>query len=347
MKVLLVGDLHIGIRGDSSVYHNIFGTWLDKELIPTISTEDPTHIFFFGDIFDNRNSINSNTMDIAIKKFDELVKKFSDKQFIIIVGNHDIYYKSSRKVTSLKTFINRHPNLTVINKITKMVIDSKEFIIAPWLISDEEVKEVFSKKADICLGHFEINGFQLVKGVVENRGLSAKKFRDTFSKTFSGHFHIRDEQDGISYIGTPYQMNWNDWGNEKGLTLLDLRTMQSKLIINKESPLYEKVFFSKLKNKTANLSNVAGNFVQLIIDDECNDKTLKKIQELINAKKPMTFTVDDLNAGDELSIENMDENLSSPFEYLTDYIGKVDLPKEYDRNKITKMVNEIYGSVIK
>ena len=78
--------------------------------------------FFLGDIFHNRVSTNNNTKDIAIEKFDELIEKFPTIKFIIIVGNHDIYYKSTRKVTSLKPFINRHSNLEIIKGLFILLV---------------------------------------------------------------------------------------------------------------------------------------------------------------------------------------------------------------------------------
>lgn len=349
-KILLTGDIHIGVRGDSDVYLDIFSKWITNFLIPTIQKEEISHVFILGDFFNNRNVSNIKSLNVAISMLDHMIRVLPKVKIYIIAGNHDIYYRSSREVSSLKTFENRYKNLHIVNNIELLEICDRKIVCSPWLVNNEEIDKLFSYRADLCLGHFEISGFDLVRGVKENNGLSQKKLKECFTKIFSGHFHLHQEQGNISYVANPYQMDWNDWNDQKGVTIIDLKTMKHKFIENKISPTYQKIFYSKLKNKTADLSTVSGNFIQLVIDEICSDNNLEKLQILIEKKSPISLTIDGLSIGAELSVEEIEEELSSPIEYLTNYIKKVKFPKEdfqYNRQKISKMIQEIYGRCIK
>ena len=347
MKILLTGDWHVGTRGDSNIYLKIFNDWIDKFLIPTIKNENVECLCVLGDIFDNRNSLSPKSIKVAINAFKKIHAKYPKLRIILICGNHDIYYKNTRDVNSLEIIYEKVPNIEIILTQKDIEIDGKIFRMCPWPVNNEEVDELFSKKADICLGHFEITNFYLVKNVKEKKGLSPKKFKETFTKTYSGHYHINQESDGIRYIGSPYHINWNDYDDVKGVYILDPQKMTETFIENKTSPIYEKVFLSKLKAGTSKLSTVKDNFVQLVLDEKCPDKVVEKLQTMILSKNPQSLDIDGLNLDHDLTVEDMDEGLTKPIEYLVDYTSKCTLPGDYDydRDKIGKMIQELYVGV--
>jgi len=348
MKILVTGDLHIGCRGNSDIYLQIFSDWIDNFLIPTIEGEKIRDVYFLGDIFDNRNQLSIKSINIAISKIDGLISNFPNINFKIILGNHDIHYKNTRKLTSLKIFKNRHDNLEIIDIITKHDIDNRQIIFAPWLTNKDEVDELFDHNTDLLFCHAEINDFEMVRGIKETKGLNPKRFKNSFTKTFSGHFHIQQEQNNIIYVGCPYQINWNDYDNDKGVTIIDTKKLNHKFIKNNISPIYSKIFYSQLKNKTNTLDNITNNFIKLILDEPCNDKILDKITKLIMIKKPLSLSIDGL-IDNNLKVNELEECLNSPIEYLNSFIERIELPINfnYDRSKIRLMINEIHGRVVK
>lgn len=345
MKALITSDWHVGVRGDSDTYHDIYLDWIENFLVPTIRENNIDYLFILGDFFNNRNTVCSKTINIALDSMGTITEEFPDLNIQLITGNHDIYYKNTRNISSLRVFENTHPNFKVVNDIKRLSIDNKEIVLCPWIINSDESKELFSKKADYCFGHFEINGFELVSGVTEKTGLDASKFKKMFGKTFSGHFHIKQEQDGITYVGNPFHMDWGDCGNEKGVYILNFRNGDLDFIPNTISPQYKKVLLSQIKNKTIKGSDLAHNFVKLTIDEDITEKAVLKLQEKILSKNLLSLTIDGFDDGEIETPEEMDENLSNPLEYLNAFINESEFSDDIDKLELIKLSQEIHGEV--
>ena len=60
------------------------------------------------------------------------------------------------------------------------------------------------------LGHLELDGYQVMRGINYQGGMNAKLF-ERFEKVYSGHFHCRQEKDNIYYMGTQYQITFADF----------------------------------------------------------------------------------------------------------------------------------------
>jgi len=349
-KILLSTDWHIGIKGDSDLYHQIFLKWINTFLIKNINENNIKYLCVAGDIFNNRNTINVKSLNIVTQGFEELLSSCLNlKEIWLIMGNHDIYNKNTREIHSLKALEKLSPKIKIINEITRITIDNKKIVLCPWLIHETEHNLLFSEKADICVGHFEINGFELVNGIKEDKGLVPSKFKETFNKTFSGHYHLNSaenyskNENQIFYIGTPYQLNWGDYDNKKGCYVLNINTLEHTFIENIISPTYEKIYISRLKKNINQLENIENKFIHLIIDDETTDeKTINKIQEIVTSKNPLSFTIDNIS---ESIIENTEINdtLSTPLEYLYEYIkaNEIISPTEYDKNELIKIIQNI------
>lgn len=347
MKAIITSDWHVGVRGDSDLFHDIFLTWVSDFLIPNIEKEKAEHLFMLGDFFNNRNTTNNKTINVAIEAIDKIFEVFPDLTISILAGNHDLYYKSSRDISSLRILENRYENLSIEKEIYRVTLGNKKFVLCPWLVSPEEVDELFSKKADICLGHFEINDFRLVGGIKEKKGLSPAKFRKTFGKTFSGHFHINQEDDNITYVGNPFETDWKDYNNEKVLYVLDCESGDVKTISNNISPKHVKVYLSQIKNGSIELKTLKNSFVKLIIDDDCTEKGLKKIQDVIYKKNPLSLDIEGFNEDANIVVGDMENDLTSPFDYLVSFIQDYeDFPDSIDKDELVKMTTGIYNKVV-
>ena len=69
-----------------------------------------------------------------------------------------------------------------------------------------------TSKCPIVLGHLEIRGFEMYRGMLENHGMDANVF-DRFDTVCSGHFHHKSSRGGIHYLGSPLQFTWSDYGD--------------------------------------------------------------------------------------------------------------------------------------
>ena len=81
------------------------------------------------------------------------------------------------------------------------------------------------------MGHFEIAGFAMYRGMESHEGLSKDLFKQ-FDMVFSGHYHHRSNDGHIYYLGNPYELTWQDFNDPRGFHLFDLQTRELEFIGN-------------------------------------------------------------------------------------------------------------------
>ena len=84
---------------------------------------------------------------------------------------------------------------------------------------------------EVVFGHFEIAGFTMHRGMTSEEGLSRDLFRK-FEFTFSGHYHHKSDANDIYYLGNPYQLTWQDYGDPRGFHLFDIDSKELTFIQN-------------------------------------------------------------------------------------------------------------------
>ena len=183
-------------------------------------------------------------------------------------------------------------------------------------------------------GHFELNGFEVMKGVEMQHGMETDYF-DRFDAVYSGHFHTKSTKANIYYLGTQMEFFWNDAHDAKFFHIFDTETKQLIPIRNPHT-LFERVYYddtttdyydfdaSKLENKFVKI--VVMNKTDLFMFDRFVDKIqAQKIHELKIAESFNEFIGD--NVGDEnISLEDTNTLLNS-------YIDAVDTDLDKDRIK--------------
>jgi DNA repair exonuclease SbcCD nuclease subunit len=259
MKLLLFSDVHLGVRRNSLLYMEIIEKFF-KNIHDVIQNEKIDHIWILGDLFEDQHFINSYILNKAFAIFDDLLNNFKNLHINIITGNHDMYFKNDLSITSLKMFMNYHKNLKIINKIEEVDYNGYKVIAYPWLFKNSEESKQFkenTKSYDLCLGHFDITGFELIKGVEYSGGMVVDDFK-YYDMVFSGHFHIKQTRGKINYCGCPYELNWGDCNDEKVVYVIDTNTKNVKFIKNDYSPKHIKVKCSQV-----DYSNITNNFIKL------------------------------------------------------------------------------------
>jgi DNA repair exonuclease SbcCD nuclease subunit len=155
-EIALFTDLHLGIHKDSKMWLELCENSVDF-VISTCKSRKIKKIVFGGDWLHNRNFVNVNTLNVAIRCINKLTDAFDEIFFII--GNHDIYLKNSVDIHSLKflDLLHLHTDkIKLISKTTSWNYCGKDFLFVPWLgqISDDEVLQ---KKYDIIIGHLDLD----------------------------------------------------------------------------------------------------------------------------------------------------------------------------------------------
>ena len=243
-KIAVLGDTHFGFRQDSTPYIEYVRDFYTNNFIPYLIENDIKLVVQTGDFFDNRKTLSIKAWYFC-KEVLLIPLRDAGIEMITYAGNHDVFYKNTNSLYSVKEFISEEefPNIKVIDTLQE--IDNIAYV--PW-INQENFEEftTWQDKAssDIVFGHFEFAGFDLMKGVENKHGLQASNFKD-FPLVISGHFHTRSQKGNIVYVGTPYEMTWADFGDTKGFHILDTETRELEFIKNTKV-LYHKIYYDDL-----------------------------------------------------------------------------------------------------
>ncbi len=233
-------DIHFGMKGNSKIHNQDCEDFVDW-FIQTAKENNCDTGLFCGDWNHNRNSLNLTTMDSGLRALEKLGAAFEN--FYIFAGNHDLYYKDARDIKSTE-FAKHIPGITVINDVT--VFD--DVALVPWLVN-EEWKQVEKLQAKYVFGHFELPSFYMnaMVQMPDHGELKAEHFKNQ-EYVFSGHFHKRQIQGKIHYIGNAFPHNYADaWDDARGMMIMDRENDAEPQYIDwPDCPKYRTVKLSQL-----------------------------------------------------------------------------------------------------
>jgi len=213
-KAALFTDIHFGLKSNSTL-HNEDCLNFVKWATAKAREEGCETALFLGDWHNNRASINILTLGYSLQALEHLNANFDRVYFI--PGNHDLYYRDKRDVQSVE-WAKHLPNVQICNDW----FSSGDVVIAPWLVGDDH-KRIPKLKGRYMFGHFELPGYLMnaMVAMPEHGEVRREQFGH-FDHVFTGHFHKRQTQKNITYIGNCFPHNYADAGDdERGLTILE------------------------------------------------------------------------------------------------------------------------------
>lgn len=293
-NAFLIADIHLGVRSGVEEWQENIKNYFTHWFIPMLKRKknDNSCLFVLGDVFDDRKNINIAVNDLAINIFERLA---AIMPVYIINGNHDLYKKTNKGVTSLKS-IDLIPNVYVITEPTIITLANKKTIIAiPYLgdYSQETKVLVQNSKCNYAFMHTDITKMKYDNNMSIIAGVDVNKFE---GKIYSGHIHKRQENDNVVYVGSPYQLRRSDIGNQKGIYQLFFNDDTIKFTENNYSPVFQKIFiedFVKL-SKEEQLKLIDNNYNDIIIksSDLKKYKRGRDVYNIGNESKAKRFTIE-------------------------------------------------------
>jgi len=234
MKIALINDTHFGARADSQIFADYFFQFFEETFFPYIQENKIDAIFHLGDLMDRRKFVNFNTLNNTRKRFLEPLEDIGIETHILL-GNHDTYYKNTNELNSVRELLgNRYKNFNIIEKPQELWFDKEGFVMIPWMNKsnkDECLKLLDSTSCPIAVGHFELNGYEIVPGIRHDGGMDDKLLK-RFEQVWSGHFHQKSNKDNIYYLGAQYQITFTDLNVRKGFHVFDTETRSLEFIEN-------------------------------------------------------------------------------------------------------------------
>lgn len=316
-NAFLIADIHLGVRSGMEEWQENIKNYFTYWFIPLLKRKktDGSCLFVLGDVFDDRKNINIAVNDLAINIFEKLANIMP---VFIINGNHDLYKKTNKGVTSLKS-IDLIDNVTVITEPTLIpLLNNKSIIAIPYLgdYSQETKVLIQNSECDYAFMHTDITKMKYDNNMSIIAGVDTNKFK---GKIYSGHIHKRQENDNVVYVGSPYQLRRSDIGNQKGIYQLFFTDGSFKFTENHYSPIFQKIFiedFVKL-SKEDQLKLIDNNYNDIIIkaSDLKKYKRGRDVYNLGNESHAKRFTIeiwDNDNKFIDSSIDISTNLLNSP-----------------------------------
>jgi predicted phosphodiesterase len=315
--------------------------FIQNVFIPYLKHYNIKHVIHLGDLVENKRQINIQTgarlREDFLQSLDDL-----DINVHIIAGNHDIFYKSTNSINSLREIVDGKYKFNIYdNKPSEIIIDNVKILLVPWISpenKEQSLKFITTSSAKYCMAHLELKGFEQQKGRLATHGDDHKIF-DRFDAVFSGHYHIRSHRDNIYYIGSAFHFNWGDYSNFCGFMELDLETDNKKWIKNPYR------IFSKIDYDEENLTEI-----QDLKDTYCrvnvvNKQSESKFNDYINSINELG--VIDLLINDNVVPIKLDNNeiiqIDNTLDIFKNSINQLDIE---NKNDVELLIEDVYKEAL-
>lgn len=376
-KSLIFTDLHVGISNDKPSRQKIAENVID-EIIGHIEMDGIQQVFFLGDLFHQRTSIEVTSLNVA----NDLVRELASTcEVFLLQGNHDLYEKYNSIITSLNIF-DLH-NVNIISVPTEIRLNGQNVLLVPWLcgttLQEHITKNGLSDKYDMMMGHFDIG----YSGDIRNKG---QKYVDAYksgtqnfssvqtdniiseilhhtkdySTIYMGHIH---DHETLTYanrtwniVGSPqYQVHdmkrLPDYKKLHGYYILD----EDNAPVFHESasvPKFVTLYASDVAKGKVQESELKGAIVRRCYDVVLTDEQKTKMDDLVsNAgiyEEDSSVFVLGVSEDGTQQMPQGDEDMGivlDKFDYIQKQIDKIDHPA-VDNSKLSEMMREYYNKVL-
>jgi DNA repair exonuclease SbcCD nuclease subunit len=309
-----------------------------------------TEIFQLGDLFDNRTQLNLKAFHQCKSSWLDPLVEYGFKMHVLL-GNHDITLRESLDINTPEStlqFYIQQGVVQVYKTPTVVNVGDTTLDIIPWICSGnvDAVTEFINRKqvSDLCLGHFEISGASMYRGIPGHGGLKQEMF-ERYERVLSGHYHTRSTlMDGkIQYVGTPYELTWMDAHDPRGFSVFDTETRTLEFVPNPEV-MFRKIYYKGAG--TPHATDVSGKFIKLIVERKDDLYQFDTYINNLRLQDPYDLAIventDDLIGG---SAGDDDLEVEDTITIIGNYIDS--LSTSIDKEKVKAYINGLYIEAIK
>ena len=372
-NTLIFTDLHVGISNDKPSRQKIAENVID-EIIGRLETENIKQVFFLGDLFHQRTSIEVTSLNVA----NDLVRKLASCcQVFLLQGNHDLYEKYNSVITSLNIFdLN---NVNIISVPTEVMLNGQNVLLVPWLcgstLQDHITRKNLSDTYDIMMGHFDITGACDIRykgqayadayksGVknfseVEEGNIISEILHHThdYSTIYLGHIHDHEvvafENRTWNIVGSPqYQVHdmqrLPDSKKQHGYYILDKDNSET-FHQTSSIPRFVTLYASDLVKGKVDENKLKGAVVRrcydVILSDEQKEQMDKMVADAKIYEEDSAVFVLGISEDGEEDGEEADESMGlvvDKFDYIKNQVGKIQ-HEAIDNVKLLEIMKEYY-----
>lgn len=342
MKVCLLGDTHFGVRNDSLAFHRYYDNFYTNQFFPYIEKHGIKTVIQLGDLFDRRKYINFVSLSESRRYFFDRLQEF-DIDFHALIGNHDIFWKNSVEVNSPDLLLRGYDNITLWQEPGSLTVGNVVFDMIPWICKDNQ-EAIFNfidrSNSPFCIGHFELAGFQMMKGIPSHDGMNSD-FLDRYDSVYSGHFHTQSQVGKIRYLGTPYELFWNDYNDPKGFWIFDTDTSEIEFVKTQYN-MFQKIYYDDSKDMPdIDFDDYADSYVKIVVLNKQSPYLFDKLlDELYNVDPANISVIEDF--ADETLGDIDSELIDQAEDTLTILSNYIDQQNIDESEEVKTLMRELY-----
>ena len=339
MKFAILNDTHACIRNSADIFLDHQEKFYSEVFFPYMVENNIKHIVHLGDYFDNRRFISIKGLHHHRRVFLSKLREHGITMDLI-PGNHDVYYKNTNDLNSLKELLGHYMNeIHLVMDPTVMDYDGMKMALIPWINSENEeeyMEFIRTCDADIVGAHLELSGFEMHKGIPCTHGMKPDIF-SRFEMVLSGHFHTKSTKGNVTYLGAQMEFYWNDCDDPKYFHIFDTETRELTPV---RSPLrlFEKIYYDDSGDydyMNMNLDYLNDKFVKVIVVNKKDSFVFDTLIDRIQNRNIHELKIAE-NFNDFIGSNVQDETikLDDTDTLLSTYIDAVDTDLDKDKLKL-------------
>lgn len=344
MKIAILNDTHCGARNSSEVFMDYMGKFYEQVFFPHLIENGITNIIHLGDYYEHRKFVNFRALNHNRKVFLDKLREYK-MHMEIIPGNHDVYYKNTNELCAIKELMGFYTDcVTVHMEPIELTFNELKIALIPWINNEnysDTMRFLERSKANVVGGHFELEGFEMMKGVKSPHGMETGPL-DKFDLVLSGHFHTKSQQNNIHYLGSQYEFTWSDCDDPKYFHVLDTETGEIEAIRNPIT-IFDKIIYNdgEIGYNDYDFKQHEHKFVKVIVTQK---KDLYGFDKFIDGLHSIdTHDLKIAEAFDEYlgeSVEDEAVSIESTETLLDSYVESVQTDLEVD--KLRTLMRDLY-----
>jgi len=352
MKVAIITDQHFGARNDSIHFLDYYEKFYREVFFPSIISNNIDTVLILGDTFDRRKYINFYSLKRSKEMFFDRLAELNI-QVHMLAGNHDTYFKNTNEINSVDLILKEYDNINVIDTPQTIQLEYEQhqydICMLPWICSDnydQSISEIKNTSATLCMGHLEIAGFTMHRGMKSEEGLSRELFR-RFDMVFSGHYHHRSTQENITYLGNPYELTWNDFNDPRGFHIFDLSTRSLEFIQN-NNVMFNRVIYDDKEKSISEITNMdlsvyKNTYVKVVVINKTNPYLFDQFMNNLYNNNPIDVTIaeDYIDLTESMEDDNIIDQAEDTITIINKFIDSVE-NENIDNNKLKNVLKELY-----
>lgn len=345
VKIILTADIHAGIPGkiDDCI-------WSLDLIYKYAKKNDINHIFIMGDLFHDRDHIN---IEVSNKVYD-FFNNHSDIQWLVFIGNHDMFLKNSWRINSVRPL---NKLITVIEDISLVKIGNARFWIAPFIhyesVYMKLIKELDEKckPDDILLTHIGVNSAELNVCFLHKNWNIIELDNTNFYRIYAGHFHCHQQVgDKLWYAGSPIPFRYDEGIVEHGFIVYDTDEREHDFVptydiahkygVNHIPPDYITITDDNLSDQ----NKLSGNNVRIALSREYSNNELTEIQSNLRQQGANEITFRYPKDKRE-EIADLGQTTVQTDELFEAWVDHDDKSKKYKKDLLLKLNKELLEAV--